>query len=425
MRIDLEIETGEGSTKLRFDETTIVIGRSRSGRDRSKQGHPLVNLRTDTRVSREHARLNYEMSTWYVEDLGSQNGTQLGDDDLSENTRYELSPGDRLRVGNARIRVHFEAREEDVEAGDIDREQIVHETRPPESVDESKHVQVLSKISQISSHVRGREAMLQAYIHMLEDLLPGATGRTILLVEERELVARAMWPLQSARASWTLARRAIDQRAGFVWKRSEDQGALPSLAAPGLGDVREAMYAPMLSTGTGVGVLHVDTDLEDRAFSDTDLALLTVVANTIAPVLDPARGGLPDLPSVFLSYAHADRERVQRLASDLRRRQVRVWYDEHLQTGDEWREMLRESIASTRFFVLALTAKAWSSEFVRWELEQAREHDKLILPVLLSGFEDEPPEELAETQFLDLRDAEDGIAVSRLASRIHDLSPER
>lgn len=51
----------------------------------------------DTYVSEEHARLFAKDSHWYVEDLGSTNGTFVNDQRLA--TPARVQPGDRVRVG--------------------------------------------------------------------------------------------------------------------------------------------------------------------------------------------------------------------------------------------------------------------------------------------------------------------------------------
>jgi len=51
----------------------------------------------DTYVSQEHARIFGKGDKWYVEDLGSTNGTFVNDQKLAAPAQVE--PGDRIRVG--------------------------------------------------------------------------------------------------------------------------------------------------------------------------------------------------------------------------------------------------------------------------------------------------------------------------------------
>ena len=51
----------------------------------------------DTYVSQQHARIFGKSGAWYVEDLGSTNGTFVNDQKLAAPAKVEA--GDRIRVG--------------------------------------------------------------------------------------------------------------------------------------------------------------------------------------------------------------------------------------------------------------------------------------------------------------------------------------
>ncbi len=58
-------------------------------------------------VSRKHAQLIHGDSGWSIEDLGSQNGTELNGTKLGSGTKTLLSSGDQLRIGKYTL-VYFE-----------------------------------------------------------------------------------------------------------------------------------------------------------------------------------------------------------------------------------------------------------------------------------------------------------------------------
>jgi pSer/pThr/pTyr-binding forkhead associated (FHA) protein len=88
----------------------IIPLRSRSvlmGRvSQSRNTHPEIDLSSDPGVSRRHAQLTTDGTRWFVEDLGSSNGTFVGraagplpDDPIAVGPRTELGDDDRLYVG--------------------------------------------------------------------------------------------------------------------------------------------------------------------------------------------------------------------------------------------------------------------------------------------------------------------------------------
>lgn len=80
--------------ELETQSATVTRGGLRVGRVPGNDlvlNHPLV--------SRQHMRVTWRDGAFWVEDLGSSNGTRLGDRRLEPNTPERLNPGDAVRVG--------------------------------------------------------------------------------------------------------------------------------------------------------------------------------------------------------------------------------------------------------------------------------------------------------------------------------------
>jgi pSer/pThr/pTyr-binding forkhead associated (FHA) protein len=50
-------------------------------------------------VSRKHADIRVEADAFYIEDVGSSNGTYINNIPLSQGNRHRLRPGDRISLG--------------------------------------------------------------------------------------------------------------------------------------------------------------------------------------------------------------------------------------------------------------------------------------------------------------------------------------
>ena len=59
---------------------------------------------TDDTVSSRHARLSSDGHRWFLEELCSTNGTFINENRIR--SKESLSPGDRIRLGQAIIKVH-------------------------------------------------------------------------------------------------------------------------------------------------------------------------------------------------------------------------------------------------------------------------------------------------------------------------------
>ena len=98
-------ETDEPMPSVALPATVVLgvdnlIGRASA----SRNIHPEVDCGIDSGVSRRQARLSTDSTRWYVEDLGSANGTFVGPASGPLPTtpvqgRYELGPDDRIYVG--------------------------------------------------------------------------------------------------------------------------------------------------------------------------------------------------------------------------------------------------------------------------------------------------------------------------------------
>ncbi|PUA79929.1 FHA domain-containing protein [Nocardioides currus] len=82
--------------------TSILIGRA----SRSRNITPDIDLASDTGISRRHAQLTTDGSRWWVEDLGSSNGTYVGGaldtlpkTPVAAGQKQEVRTGDRIYLG--------------------------------------------------------------------------------------------------------------------------------------------------------------------------------------------------------------------------------------------------------------------------------------------------------------------------------------
>ena len=91
-RIQLSIGNDEGENKVQqFSRSPVIIGRD-----------PMCDyIVTNETVSSRHASVFFEMGQWWVEDLGSSNGTFINEQLVEMKT--VLTIRDRLRCGQVEI----------------------------------------------------------------------------------------------------------------------------------------------------------------------------------------------------------------------------------------------------------------------------------------------------------------------------------
>jgi len=94
------------------------------------------------------------------------------------------------------------------------------------------------------------------------------------------------------------------------------------------------------------------------------------------------------LKCIFLSYARADRERVEPLAHALRGAGFDLWWDALIEGGEAFARTIEERLERADVVVVAWSSASIVSDWVRDEAGQARALGKLV-PVSLDG--SEPP----------------------------------
>ncbi|HLG15927.1 MAG TPA: TIR domain-containing protein [Blastocatellia bacterium] len=424
--ITLRFRYKSGSEKsFSSSKDDIILGRPLD------QHQPIdLDLTPDLQVSRAHAKLFYELSTWWVEDLKSKHGTLRDGQRVAEPT--PLAPGDELQLGDTVIRVDFLTAETLSDPVFLEDEVAVSETEPPDPVTEDTRLEILARVSDIAARFRSKEAMLEVFLDVLAEAFPQSDRRTILLIEDRELVVRASWPLHQAFVSFTLARQAIKSQQALHWRRDvsapgtvQPTSWISQLIAAGLPignslqDTTEALCAPMLSNQQAVGVVNVESQTGQGAFTHTDIHLLSVIANIVGSAIkagEPA--SLTRLPSVFVSYSHEDRDFINGLASDLRRRRVKVWFDERLRTGEAWLQQIDLAICSTDALILVMSPSSIASTWVQRELQTALSSNKRIIPLRYRPCE--VPAQIKELQYAPVGD-DYNKWIDELAERLYEL----
>lgn len=79
-----------------------------------------------------------------------------------------------------------------------------------------------------------------------------------------------------------------------------------------------------------------------------------------------------DLRKVFISYSYKDKEFVQKLASDLQARGIRLWYDRlEINVGDSIVEKIEQGIGQSAFLLVVLSKNSIGATWVQKEIKFA------------------------------------------------------
>lgn len=108
------------------------------------------------------------------------------------------------------------------------------------------------------------------------------------------------------------------------------------------------------------------------------------------------------MSDVFISYKAEDRRRIQPLVQALQADGYSVWWDQHIGTGDEWRQTIEQQLDVAKCVIVAWSKHSIGPEghFVREEASRAQRRH-VYVPILIDSVE--PPLGFGERQATSLR----------------------
>ncbi|QTD51894.1 FHA domain-containing protein [Sulfidibacter corallicola] len=274
--------------------TNLVIGRS-----------PSADLVIpEQSISRRHARMFCREKQWFIEDLGSHNGTVVNDYLVRHPT--VLTPGAVVRLSNAKIIVN-KYQEDETLTGDHDRPMGSHRLfkSASEMLDSAPgnvltvegeqelrraadRLKLLNDIHAALSHPITREELLDLVLERVFGLLNPEEGAIFLKDADGEFTpaaTRTVYPPANPHTftySRSLVREVTEKRmAALVADAENDERFSGSNSIVGMG-VRSLVAAPLLDSEGALGMIVLVSRAFVRQFSEEDMALLVSLASVAA-----------------------------------------------------------------------------------------------------------------------------------------------
>jgi serine phosphatase RsbU (regulator of sigma subunit)/pSer/pThr/pTyr-binding forkhead associated (FHA) protein len=289
--------------------------------------HPACTIQLDSNtVSRRHAQITKVNGQYFIEDLGSGNGTFVNGKQIS--TRTQLHHDDRIKLGPILLRFQSEgsALITKPEKPALSRPQALAETsHDVDFVDEAEdattitgtlvgiggggggqfgmlEVQPEAKLKAVIEITRSLagivdvKAICPKILDTLFDIFPQADRGCILLKDENgKLVPRAMKHRRAdedatVKLSRTILNKVLNEKTGILSADAANDAAFSASESISSLSIRSMMCVPLLShEGEPMGAINLDTQNPISQFSEEDLDLLMAVAGQAALSYESAR----------------------------------------------------------------------------------------------------------------------------------------
>ncbi len=296
------LQDGEATTyELTADET--VLGR-----------HPDCTIQLQSHmVSRRHAHVVKDGPSFYLEDLGSGNGTFVNGQQISQ--RVQLKNEDRLKMGPLLLRFEDDAAPADDDQDDLgfqvdfsaDNEEEANstilgslESATGFGVLEVQPEAKLKAVLEISRTLAGTvdlKAFLPKILDTLFEIFPHADRGCVLLKDEQtgRMVPRAMKHRhedhdETVKLSRTIVNKVLEEKSGILSADAASDSQFDASESISNLSIRSMMCVPMLSLqGEPTGLINIDTQNPLNQFKNEDLDLLMAVAGQAALSFETAR----------------------------------------------------------------------------------------------------------------------------------------
>ncbi len=347
----LQIREGHDAGRIFRLKDETFLGRCPEGLE---PGHflPLP----DPQVSRRHAVIRRSEQGYSIEDLGSTNGTSVGDELLNSATPRALEDGDEIRVCStllvfrlsdaatsslgrhssvgafARSGIAPAASLQVDEAGQHELSVILDASqsafarlsgaKPRGSkamAGALRRLQAMAQVSVALGAISDREKLMQKMMEYIFDIFPSAERAFVLLRarEGEELVpvaAKARDGVGEKIAAVAISRTIIDQ----VVARKQAILSIDTLGDERFSQrdsiidlsIRSIMCAPLLVEGDVLGLIQVDSSNDPKAFEQDDVEILAGICAQAAIAVRNAQL-YADIEEIFESFIRASVQAIE------------------------------------------------------------------------------------------------------------------
>ena len=295
---ELNVQGADGSRRLlTLEKDRITIGRSRDND---------VFL-PDQWLSRTHAAVRAEDSVYFVEDLGSKNGTLVNGRKLED--EHQLRHGDVITLGEHTLTF---SEEESVDAVDDEPAgtqifsaaelQLVPRSDEADPEALARQNRVLGILSQAARALLDHRPLDEVFEQVLDFVFePVPTERAAILLMEGPTPKPVIKASRSKRGeaitkvSRSIARRVVDQRVSVILPNVMEDAALKSQESILSSGIHSALCAPLWYTSSRgeedrvIGLIYLDSLMGALPYTEDDLQVLTALSHIAAAKIENVR----------------------------------------------------------------------------------------------------------------------------------------
>ena len=255
-------------------------------------------------VSREHAQISRSQGAFFIEDLKSRNGTWVNNADIKQQ-KVQLKDNDRIKICDCLFTFNQEtppSSEIQIDDDAPETPSTVHASMSqmsPHDLLEAQPTEKLRALLEVAatlSKTLNEETLLPQIAEILFNLFKQADRCFVIMREDSDGVEKLMPKVirtrranteTTTRFSRTIVRRCLDSGQALLFEDAQNGGQMSLSASIAEFRIRSVMCAPLMTPeGIASGLIQLDSQDRNNAFTSDDLKLLVGVASQAAIALD-------------------------------------------------------------------------------------------------------------------------------------------
>jgi len=259
----------------------------------------------DNTVSRRHAQLIRRNGKWFLEDLGSANGTYVNGVRLTK--AVSVHRGDQIRCGSTllvfgggptRASVDVDENGQLIDAAIVatvpSNEDSVIIPTPEAGAQAIENLRILYDLTADMASIFNVDVLLRKALQKIFEVLHADRGFIMLIDDNGELVIKASqiaenYTDEKVPISRTIINEVIFKEVGILSNNAmSDRRFAAGKSVHDFG-IRSAICVPIKGRNRILGVIHVDCSISEQTYSTEQLRLLTAIGYQTGLAVENAR----------------------------------------------------------------------------------------------------------------------------------------
>jgi PAS domain-containing protein len=255
----------------------------------------------DLSISRKHAKLTLSGERYFIEDLGSQNGTWVNGHSMSPGYQIQLKEGDFISIGNISMSVGQPYAEdgmithysigllEEVEQG---RKDVFHRDR---RITDRDKLEMMYEVCTLLMQSLDLDELAEKLLESVFSCLKGIDSGALILIdqgtgEHKQVIARSRDGEKGFKMNYsrTIVNRVVSQCRAVIMSDTSLTDRVDLSTSMIWIQMKSVMCVPLVSKAEIYGVIYVHSLRSVQGFTKEDLFFLTTLSSPAALAIENA-----------------------------------------------------------------------------------------------------------------------------------------